>query len=115
MADDDLRKLAVDLRGAGQKAQRMAGRAVRKAAFDIEAIAKTKAPVDTGALRNSIGADFTASDGLTAMVGPTVNYAKYQEFGTRYITPQPFMGPAADIVGPQFEQAMAEIGGRILD
>lgn len=32
--------------------------------------------------------------GLTAMVGPTTEYAKYVEYGTRFMEPEPFIGPA---------------------
>lgn len=110
---DDLRSLAADLRKASGTVQRKGGQAIRKAAFDIQAQAQARAPVDTGALRNSIGVDLGGM-ALTAEIGPSVNYAAYVENGTRYMAPQPYMGPAADSVLPQLEQAITELGGEIL-
>lgn len=103
--------LAADLSAAGEKAQGMAELVVAKSAMDVEGHAKGAAPVDTGALRNSIGADIT---GLRAEVGPTVNYGIFVEFGTYKMAPQPYMGPAADSVLPSFVAAMTELGGNIL-
>ena len=59
---------------------------VQKNGADLQRNAQEKAPVDTGTLKRSIG--------LTATVAPTVEYAPYQEFGTRYMDAQPFVGPA---------------------
>lgn len=57
--------------------------------------AKSLAPVDKGRLRNSIRYWEEAN---TILVGSDVLYAIYQEFGTRYMSPQPFLQPAAHIV-----------------
>lgn len=56
-----------------------------QAAFDkfgvrVETEAKTLAPVDEGLLRNSM---FSIPDKLGVIVGCSVNYAAYLEFGTR--------------------------------
>jgi len=67
--------------------------------------------VDTGALRNSIGTNVT---GLSAEIGPTVNYAPYQEYGTSRMAAHPYMGPAADEVTPGFVSAMEQIGKGLL-
>lgn len=50
--------------------------------------AKSRAPVATGALRNSIS---VRSDGLTAAVYTDCPYAAAVEFGTSKRAPQPFM------------------------
>lgn len=108
----ELGSLAVDLGRAGAQATAKASRAIRKGAFDIEAAAKAIAPVDTGALRASIGV--TTSGPLTAAIGPTVDYAAYVEFGTRRMRAQPYMQPAADKVLPSVETALAQLAGDIL-
>lgn len=76
--------------------------------------AKALAPVaekDGGRLRQSIGwktakmtGGFEASDIFSikpldkqAYIGASVPYAIYQEFGTRFMVPQPFLRPAIDI------------------
>lgn len=66
---------------------------VQKNGADLQRNAQEKAPVDTGTLRRSIGLDLTDS-GLMATIAPTVEYAPYQEYGTRYMDAQPFVGPA---------------------
>jgi HK97 gp10 family phage protein len=53
----------------------------------------SRAPRDTGATAASIRVD---SGGETAQVGPTTSYARFPEFGTRYIPAQRFMRDAAD-------------------
>lgn len=109
---DELFDLAADLGKASFAATRKASLVVAKSAHDVERIAKTRAPVDTGALRNSISATVHT---LSAEVGPTVNYAPYLEFGTSRMAPQPFMGPAADATEPGFVAAMEQLADGILE
>ncbi|MCV2499570.1 HK97-gp10 family putative phage morphogenesis protein [Melissococcus plutonius] len=52
-----------------------------------------KAPVDTGFLRRSIILKFTKG-GFTGIAGPTAEYGPYLEFGTRYMSAQPYVKPA---------------------
>ena len=69
---------------------------LHKGAFDIEAagksIARRKNIIDTGALINSIHVKTQRQ--LFYVIGPTVHYAIYQEFGTRRFGARPFMRPA---------------------
>lgn len=60
-----------------------------------ERYAKGYAPVDTGRLRNSISHE-VAPDENAVYVGTNVEYAPYQEFGTRYQGGTPFLRPALD-------------------
>lgn len=108
----ELKALAVDLGKAGVETTRKAGQAVRKAAADVEGGAKALAPVDTGALKGSIGVSMHGP--LSAEIGPTQNYSVYVEFGTYKMAAQPFMGPAADRVEPGFVAAMEQLGGDII-
>lgn len=67
----------------------------------IERMAKTKAPVDTGALKNTI---FSAKAGkLTYKVTAPQHYAIYVEKGTRNrkMRAQPFLKPALDAERPK--------------
>lgn len=66
---------------------------VQKNGADLQQKAQQKAPVDTGTLKRSIGLNLT-DFGLTAKVEPTVEYAPYQEYGTRYMKAHPFVGLA---------------------
>jgi HK97 gp10 family phage protein len=85
----------------------------------ITAEAKSAAPLDKGRLRNSIMYKTTSKDGgfnndssrekadrqleiqpkkLEGYVGANLEYAIYQEYGTRKMAPQPFLRPAGLIV-----------------
>lgn len=84
---------------------------VSKATLDVEARAKAKAPVKTGTLRRSIHSVFS-NGGLTGIVGPSVEYGKFVEFGTRRMGARPFMRPAAEAVLPGFAAAVKRaLGG----
>lgn len=70
---------------------------INRRAVQVEGAAKRLAPVDTGRLRGSIthamGVD---GQGVFADIGTDVEYAIYQEFGTRYQSGTPFLRPALD-------------------
>lgn len=84
---------------------------VKKATFDVEAKAKAKVPVRTGTLRRSIHSVFE-NDGLRGIVGPSVEYGKFVEFGTRHMGARPYMRPAAEAVLPKFADAVKRaLGG----
>lgn len=53
--------------------------------------ARTICPVDTGRLRDSIEHEVDVD---SVRIGTNVDYAVYQEEGTRYMDPQPFLRPA---------------------
>ena len=108
---DDLNRLAADLTKAGLRAQLKATVLVAKAAHDVEAVAKSFCPVDTGFLRSSIGVDL---QGASAVIGPTAEYGPYVEFGTSRQAPAAFMGPALDRVSPSFVEAVESLGGDVL-
>lgn len=105
--------------------------AVAKTAFDIQAIAASKAPVDTGFLKNAIytvtskssnysgGGEKMLSEvahpdnDLTAYVGAGASYSVYLEYGTTRAPAQPFLTPAVEGALPAFESAMAAIDGKL--
>jgi len=88
-------------------------------AIEIEGLAKSIAPYETGALQNSIhtrGRDGTntrsgssygagheeeeipdAGGEVMAVVGTGMNYAAYVELGTYRMAAQPYLGPAVDV------------------
>ncbi|GAA2184947.1 hypothetical protein GCM10009785_34830 [Brooklawnia cerclae] len=119
MADSDfseIRKLAADLRATSRRTQIAATQVVRKVGYDAEAVMKEEVPVDTGALKNSVSLDFSStSDGMTAEIGPTVEYAGYVAYGTgHHPEPNPYDVRTIDRVEPGFVEAMARLGGDIL-
>jgi HK97 gp10 family phage protein len=125
---DQIRTLARDMDLSSFTTVKKVRDAVRKHAFAVERGAKLRAPVDTGALRNSINTSFSGSSKLAplsgtglapgepvaAEVGPEVNYAPHLEFGTWKMAPRPFLGPAFDEVEPSFLAALEDIAGGAL-
>ncbi|UAL31547.1 HK97 gp10 family phage protein [Nocardioides rotundus] len=110
-----LERFAVDLHAAGSRADVRLGQAVRRFVFEVEAAAKVTAPVDTGALRSSIGgASKTGVGRHVGAVDATVGYAGFVEYGTSTQAPQPFLGPAFDGAVPGLVQAALRIGAEAI-
>lgn len=83
----------------GKQAQAATNRELDLSSKRIERTAKTKAPVDTGALKNTI---FSAKAGnLTYKVTAPQHYAVFVENGTRRMRAQPFLRPALDAERPK--------------
>lgn len=83
---------------------------VAGAAFRTVGLAQVKAPVDTGALKNSIDADV---QGLSFEVGSGIEYAVYQELGTSEQPAQPYLAPAFDEVETGFVRSVSDLGVEI--
>lgn len=77
---------------------------IRKTAFDIIALSTPLTPFETGFLRGSATVEMQGE--LLAFVYWAAAYAKYQEFGTRWIAPKLFATTAAEQVRPGFIRAM---------
>jgi HK97 gp10 family phage protein len=103
-------------RNGGQVGAKAAA-AFRKTVHDIEADSNGGAPVDTGALKNSISSEITGDGRFSAMtgeVGPTVDYGIWQEIGTSVMAGHPYLSPAFDRRVPPFIEAVAKLGSEIL-
>ena len=111
----ELLVLAADLSKASAEVQRKGTIVVQKCAFDAQRIMQQEAPVDTGALKNSVGVSFSSGGAaLSAEVGPTVNYAAYVARGTRRMAANPFDLRTAEQISPIFEAAVKSLGGEVL-
>lgn len=62
----------------------------------------------TGETKGSIGLNIIEG-GFTAEVGPTTEYSEYLEYGTRFMTAQPFVAPALDEQKKQFLSDMEDL------
>jgi len=101
---------------------------VRALAFEIQGRAAQNAPVDTGALRNSIYVRTYDADpfpGIStdakrvrlprpgndkhAVIGPSVEYGLYVEMGTQRMGAQPYLAPAVASVRQQFEREIRKV------
>lgn len=71
------------------------GKAITRATIRVQRRAKQLAPVDTGRLRASIQQEVGRDErGIVGRVGTNVKYAVHLEYGTRRMTPRPFLRPA---------------------
>jgi HK97 gp10 family phage protein len=96
----DRRRLTALLNGTGPRAKAV----LDKTARDVEAGAKQRCPVDTGALRNSIHVE-PPSDLFKRTIADGMEYGIYVEMGARGRPPKPFMAPALENVRRAFAQA----------
>lgn len=91
----------------GKKARIATNRELDLSSKRIERMAKVKAPVDIGALKNSI---FSAKAGnLTYKVTAPQHYAIYVEKGTRKMRAQPYLKPALDAERPKLISNLREL------
>jgi HK97 gp10 family phage protein len=68
-------------------------------ASEVQSVAQFLAPVDTGALRESIFMrTFSDGEGNGFEIGTDVEYAIYQELGTVHHGPHAFLRPALEAV-----------------
>lgn len=102
-----IKVLSNDLGRLSKELRPKASAIVKKTAFEIEASAKQRAAVDTGAMRSSIT---TTMDGdLSATVSVGAEYGPYQEYGTAFQPGTPFMTPAAEAARAPYAAAMRKI------
>ena len=94
-------------------------KAIKAVGFRVEALAKMKAPVDLGNLRNSIYMRSSEENPVSEIateelpkppessvyIGPSVEYGIYQELGTSVMDAQPYMLPALREVESELEES----------
>jgi HK97 gp10 family phage protein len=88
-----------------RETRRLLGLVVRKAAFDVEAAAKAKAPVDTGNLRASIAVMPTGE--LSAEVRVGAEYGAAVEYGTGVRTVDPDAPHQPIVIRPKHKKALS--------
>lgn len=106
MADVDIQWMDGPLRTLLCEPSGAVGIDLARRGLAVESSAKGFAPVDTGRLRSSIrmnpGPDASAyvvcvqlvtSTGAAVTIGSDVEYAGYQELGTRYMPAHPYLRP----------------------
>ncbi len=110
---EEINTISLQLRAKNNRIGAQGSAVVRAAALQVEALGKLFCPVDTGHLKSTIGPPHFSGDGrsggMEAAISATARYAGYVEWGTRYMAPRAFMGPALDRVGPEFAAAVAAI------
>lgn len=109
---DDLYKLAGEISAGADRIGQKGAAVLRRSAHQVEVLGKKNAPVDTGYLRSSITTTITG-DGrfkqMSAEIGPEASYGRFIEEGTHRQQAQPYMGPAAAAVEPQYLAALSKL------
>jgi HK97 gp10 family phage protein len=103
-------RLRSDLTRLAALAPQLAKVALLQTAADILEVSQQLVPVDTGALKQSGGADVI--DSFTVRIGygndDDIRYAKYVEYGTSVSAAQPFLTPAFAQSEETFKARIAE-------
>ena len=89
---------------------RLGEKAVTKVSKRAAETARKAAPSDTGRLSRSIR---VTVDGSRAVVETDLYYARFQEFGTSKMAPNPFMGPAFQRHAPELVKEVEGIADEI--
>ena len=100
-------RLTMAIRGASPKAMEQSSQVIRNNTERLKASAKSKAPVDTGFLKNHITSSYP--NRLEGHVKSEAAYSGYQEYGTRFQTGTPHIRPALQEIEPQFKQDMNNV------
>lgn len=107
----EVHALAGEMRAYCDIVPARAGLALSKVLHDMAGTAQGLVAVDTGLLKSTIRAEVSGLDGY---VIADTEYADYVEDGTSEQAPQPYMGPAFDQHEPRLEDALGQLGERIL-
>ena len=75
---------------------------------EMQTTANLICPKDTSNLANSITLELT-DGGCTAEVEPHMDYAAYVEYGTRYMSAQPYMRPAFMQQSARFKSDLSKL------
>ena len=90
-----------------REVQQRAAMIVQKAGLDVEGRAKSRAPVRTGYLKNSIQARMESE--MSSLIAVGADYGIYVEMGTRHMAARPYFTPAFEEVKSQFLEAMRDV------
>ena len=99
-------KLQSDLSKLADAADDIVREALLTTAADIVNLSKQLAPVDTGALKESISADPVSS--TRVLIGSDRDYSPFVEYGTSQSPAQPYLTPAFAQSVPTFQARLGE-------
>ena len=87
-------------------------RVVRQNAADLQTLMQSKADFKmgyaTGQTKRSIGLEIK-DRGFAGEVGPETEYSPYPEYGTRFMSAQPFVRPAFNKQKEKFKRDMSKL------
>lgn len=99
-------KLTGDLTTRMRQGERRVVEARQATAKDIAAGAARRSRVDTGEMR--AGWTTAEVDGETSQVGNPVDWSRFNEYGTRYMSAQPMLHPAVEAAREPFRRRIRQ-------
>lgn len=103
---DGIEELTVTINNSHRKAVQQAEKVLKNNTEKLKKEARGIAPEDTGFLKNNIT---TRYGGMTGEVTSKAMYSGFLEYGTRYMSAQPFMRPSLDKIHPMFLKDMTDV------
>tara|TARA_R110002020_G_scaffold196399_7_gene397406 strand:+ start:2224 stop:2604 length:381 start_codon:yes stop_codon:yes gene_type:complete len=117
----DFNELSPQMRGAKTRLLNQLEKRLKIAALQMEGrskqVAFSRFNNQTGRLRQSIAGRFAIVDGKPTAIlqaggqfgGAELNYARFIEFGTRYIKPRRFLGRSIEAQQKQFQPKLQDL------
>jgi hypothetical protein len=117
----DFNELSPQMRGAKTRLLNLLEKRLKIAALQMEGrskqVAFSRFNNQTGRLRQSIAGRFAIVDGKPTAIlqaggqfgGAELNYARFIEFGTRYIKPRRFLGRSIEAQQKQFQPKLQDL------
>ena len=100
-----IEKLSAAISNAHPKAVEQAIKVTQNAGEEGRNIAKRFAPVDTGFLKDHI---VTKHSSMESIIDSQAGYSGFLEYGTRYMSAQPYMGPMMKYIEPKYRMDMTK-------
>ncbi|QTJ50475.1 hypothetical protein FE331_07495 [Dolosigranulum pigrum] len=100
-----IEKLSAAISNAHPKAVEQAIKVTQNAGEEGKRIAFQFAPHDTEYLRDHI---FTRHQGMESIIESPAGYSGFQEYGTRFMSAQPYMGPMMKYIEPKYRIEMTK-------
>lgn len=100
---------AAALRAHGAAVITGASSVIAEVGSEVERLAASKAPHDTGALAAGIQSTMASTVNPRVTIESTVDYGGYVEFGTSSQSPNPYLNPALDECIPVAESRLSQL------
>lgn len=101
-----LEELEVTIANAHSKAVEQSIKVTKNHAEEGKKIAKQFAPHDTGFLKDHI---LTKHEGMISRIESQAGYSGFLEYGTRFMSAQPYMNPMLKYIQPKYRLSMERV------
>lgn len=99
-------ELTATISNAHSKAVEQSIKVMKNNTEELKKEARSIAPEDTGFLKDNIA---TRYGGMTGEVISNAGYSGFLEYGTRFMSAQPYMRPSLEKIQPMFLKDMTDV------